>query len=102
MKKGGHGLKAVELFAGIGGIELGLERYEYQTELLCEIDPGAQRVLRKHFPDIPIDTDVRHIKSLPKVDLVTAGFPCQDLSQAGRTAGHGILQAGRRRATRSR
>jgi DNA (cytosine-5)-methyltransferase 1 len=78
---------AVGLFAGIGGIELGLEQSHYQTELLCEIDAGAQRVLKKRFAGIPIETDVRHIKRLPKVDVVAAGFPCQDLSQAGRTAG---------------
>jgi DNA (cytosine-5)-methyltransferase 1 len=59
----------------------------YETELLCEIDPGAQRVLEHRFKDVPIKRDVRAVKSLPSAQLVAAGFPCQDLSQAGRTAG---------------
>lgn len=87
MRLNGRALKAVGLFAGIGGIERGLERSGYQTQLLCEIDSGAQQVLKRRFPNIPIQTDVRDIKSLPQVDLIAAGFPCQDLSQAGRTAG---------------
>ena len=59
----------------------------HSTEILCEIQPSAQRVLKKHFPRIPLASDVRTLPELPKVDLVAAGFPCQDLSQAGRTAG---------------
>jgi DNA (cytosine-5)-methyltransferase 1 len=79
--------KAIGLFAGIGGIELGLHLAGFETELLCEIDKGAQRVLSRQFPGVPIVKDVRDLRVLPKVDLVAAGFPCQDLSQAGRTAG---------------
>lgn len=75
------------LFAGIGGLELGLGQ-EWSTELLCEIDPGASAVLRAHFPDVDHTPDVTRLRSLPSgTELVTAGFPCQDLSQAGRTAG---------------
>jgi DNA (cytosine-5)-methyltransferase 1 len=81
------GLSAVGLFAGIGGIELGLQRAGHHTALLCEIEPAAQRVLRARFPDVPLHPDIRSLRSLPKVDLVAAGFPCQDLSQAGTTAG---------------
>jgi len=80
-------LTTVGLFAGIGGIELGLERAGHRTELLCEVDLPAQRVLTTRFPGAQLATDVRKLKSLPKVDLVAAGFPCQDLSQAGATAG---------------
>lgn len=80
-------LKAIGLFAGIGGIECGLRKCAYETELLCEIDAGAQQVLNEQFRGIPIEKDIRDIRSLPKVDLIAAGFPCQDLSQAGRTAG---------------
>ncbi len=77
----------VGLFAGIGGLELGLGA-GWSTELLCEIDPGASAVLRAHFPDVDHATDIRQLRSLPGgTKLVTAGFPCQDLSQAGRTAG---------------
>lgn len=75
------------LFAGVGGIELGLHQAGHASLLLCEIDPGAQGVLKHHFPHVPIENDVRDLKSLPAVDVLAAGFPCQDLSQAGRTAG---------------
>jgi DNA (cytosine-5)-methyltransferase 1 len=81
------GLSTVGLFAGIGGIELGLERAGHHAELLCEIDPAAQRVLRAQFADRPLVADVRDLRALPKTDLLAAGFPCQDLSQAGATAG---------------
>lgn len=84
---------AVGLFAGIGGIEHGLGESGFETAFLCEIDPGAQKVLSHRFQDVPLTGDVRKIKSLPKVDLVAAGFPCQDLSQAGRTAGIGGTQS---------
>lgn len=78
----------VGLFAGIGGLELGLGQHGWNTDLLCEIEPGAQAVLRAHFPDVPLHPDVTRLRSLPRnTELVAAGFPCQDLSQAGRTAG---------------
>jgi DNA (cytosine-5)-methyltransferase 1 len=76
------------LFAGIGGIEKGLQDCGvYETELLCEIDPAAQRVLKNHFGEVPLEPDIHRLTSLPRTDLIAAGFPCQDLSQAGRTAG---------------
>ena len=75
-------------FAGIGGIELGLGRSGHRTAFLCENEPGAQAVLRHHFPDTPLHGDIRDPYELSEdVDLVTGGFPCQDLSQAGLTAG---------------
>jgi DNA (cytosine-5)-methyltransferase 1 len=80
-------LSVVGLFAGIGGIELGLHQAGHRTNLLCEIDEGACRVLTRHFVDVPLHRDVTKLKSLPRVDLLSAGFPCQDLSQAGQTAG---------------
>lgn len=79
--------RAVGLFAGIGGIELGLDEAGFETTLLCEIEPNAQRVLRAGFPGVQLVDDIREIESLPPVDLLAGGFPCQDLSQAGRTAG---------------
>jgi DNA (cytosine-5)-methyltransferase 1 len=75
------------LFAGIGGIELGFHQAGHATSLLCEIEPHANSVLRSRFPEADLHGDVRKLKSLPKVDLLAAGFPCQDLSQAGKTAG---------------
>ncbi|MEO7190254.1 MAG: DNA (cytosine-5-)-methyltransferase [Vicinamibacterales bacterium] len=87
------GLTVAGLFAGIGGIEVGFRRAGHEAELLCEIDRGASSVLRHQFPDVPLATDVRALKGLPNVDIVAAGFPCQDLSQAGRTAGIGGAQS---------
>lgn len=80
-------LRVAGLFAGIGGIELGLHAAGHRTELLCEVEPGAQAVLERRFPGLPLVADVRDIDTLADVDLVAAGFPCQDLSQAGRTVG---------------
>jgi len=79
--------KVAGLFAGIGGIELGLAAHGHETVSLCEVDPGAQAVLGSRFPAIPLHGDVQTLGALPDVDLVTAGFPCQDLSQAGKTVG---------------
>ena len=81
------GLRVAGLFAGIGGIELGLHRAGHRSVLLNEIEPGAQTVLRARFPGIELTGDVCDLRSLPDVDFVAAGFPCQDLSQAGRTIG---------------
>ncbi|MCV7199967.1 DNA (cytosine-5-)-methyltransferase [Mycobacterium angelicum] len=79
---------AAGLFAGIGGLEVGLSKSGWQTTLLCENNPAAQAVLRRRMPDIELHGDVRKLRSLPRdVGLVAAGFPCQDLSQAGRTRG---------------
>lgn len=88
MTKHGHTLNCVGLFAGIGGLEKGLERAGHATLGLCEIEQSAKTVLEERFPDVPIWDDVTRLSELPPgTDLVTAGFPCQDLSQAGRTAG---------------
>jgi DNA (cytosine-5)-methyltransferase 1 len=79
---------AVGLFAGIGGIELGLARAGHETTLLCENDVSARAVLDARFPDIPKHGDIRTLMKLPRgTDLLAGGFPCQDLSQAGKTAG---------------
>ena len=82
-------LRVAGLFAGVGGIELGFQRQGFATRGLCEIDEAGRSVLRKQF-DLPANRlwrDVTALAGLPKVDLVTAGFPCQDLSQAGRKSG---------------
>lgn len=81
-------LNVVGLFAGIGGIEAGLRKSGHKASLLCEIDPVARAVLSRHFKDASIADDIRDLKSLPKdIDLVAAGFPCQDLSLAGTQKG---------------
>lgn len=61
---------------------------------MCEFDPLARSVLAKHFPDVEIRRDVRRMKSLPACDLLAAGWPCQDLSQAGRMNGISGSQSG--------
>jgi DNA (cytosine-5)-methyltransferase 1 len=88
------GFTAAGLFAGIGGIERGLVRAGGHAELLCESWEPAKSVLAKRFPAVPLVGDVRGLKSLPKVDVVAAGFPCTDLSQAGRTRGIQGSQSG--------
>ena len=79
--------KLASIFAGIGGIELGFEKAGFETVFQCEILPAARAVLKEHFQG-EIRTDIRSLKHLPTVDVITAGFPCQDLSQAGMA--HGI------------
>ena len=82
-------LKVAGLFAGVGGIELGFQRAGFESSLLCEKDEVARHVLAKRFPHVSsrrlkATSDITKLKSLPTgIDLVTAGFPCQDLSQAG-------------------
>lgn len=86
--QGAPKLQTVGLFAGIGGIELGLTGAGHEAQLLCEIMPAARTVLEDRFPGVAIQTDVTTLGSLPRgTQLLAAGFPCQDLSQAGRTAG---------------
>lgn len=81
------GLNVVGLFAGIGGIEAGLGEAGHHSSLLCEINDTARAVLGARFAGVEIQSDITTLESLPTCDLVAAGFPCQDLSQAGRTAG---------------
>lgn len=81
-------LPTVGLFSGIGGIELGLSRAGHESVGVCEIDESASAVLRHRFSDVPHHADVCALDALPEgTKLVAGGFPCQDLSQAGRTAG---------------
>lgn len=79
-------LKVAGLFAGIGGLERGLAEAGHETVFACEIDPQAQAVFRQQFA-CDLVSDVRNVRSLPQVDLLAAGFPCQDLSQAGEKVG---------------
>lgn len=83
-------LKILDLFSGIGGISLGLERTGgFETVAFCEIDKKAQKVLAKHWPDVPIFSDVSKLKGehIGAVDVICGGFPCQDISTAGKGAG---------------
>ena len=88
-------MKVAGLFAGIGGLELGLRHAGHHSVAFSEIWEPAAAVLASRFPDAPNLGDVAQIKSLPKgIELLTAGFPCQDLSQAGKTAGIKGLRSG--------
>src|SRR3990167_1487872 len=79
------------LFAGIGGFDLGFERAGFQTRWRCEIEPFCQKVLINKLPSAEIYQDVRGIgKAVDRVDVLVGGFPCQDLSVAGKRGGlHG-------------
>ncbi len=77
------------LFAGIGGLDLGLERAGWRCAFQIENDPYCQRVLAKHWPDVPRWADIREVNwdDVPRVDLLAGGFPCQPVSVAGRRRG---------------
>lgn len=76
------------LFAGIGGLEHGLHEAGHRTVMSCEIWEPAVQVLRSRFPGVPNATDVSRLERIPEdIEILTAGFPCQDLSQAGLTRG---------------
>ena len=81
-------MNVLDLFSGIGGFSLGLERAGMKTVAFCEIDPFCQKVLKKHWPDVPIFNDVRNLDyEKIEADIIAAGFPCQDISYAGKGAG---------------
>ena len=77
-----------DLFCGIGGFRLGLERAGMQCAWACEIDDFCRRVYLKHWPETePFYDDIRTITNPPTVDLVCGGFPCQPFSVAGKQLG---------------
>jgi len=81
-------LKVLDLFSGIGGFSLGLERTGgFQTVAFCELDEYCNKVLKKHWPGVKNYGDITTARFKESVDLVTAGFPCQDISYAGEGAG---------------
>ena len=82
-------LHVLDLFSGIGGFSLGLERAGMRTVAFCEIDPYCQRVLRRHWPGVPIWPDIRTLRAtdLLAIDLICGGFPCTDISVAGKGLG---------------
>ena len=82
-------MKHLDLFSGIGGFALAARWVGWETVGFCEIDQYCQKVLRKHWPDVPIYEDVRELdgRTMGHVDIITGGFPCQDISYAGKGAG---------------
>ena len=93
-------MNVLDLFSGIGGFSLGLERAGMRTVAFCEIEPYARAVLAKHWPGVPCYTDVRELtaKRLAadgiSVDVICGGFPCTDISSAGDKAGIDGEQSG--------
>ena len=86
-------MKVLDLFSGIGGFSLGLERAGMETIAFCEIEKFPREVLKKHWPNVPIYEDVRNVtkKRLDadgvRPDIICGGFPCQDVSAAGHQKG---------------
>jgi len=86
-------VNVLDIFSGIGGFSLGLERAGMRTVAFCEQEPYCRAVLRRHWPNVPIYQDVRELTAARlsadgiRVDAICGGFPCQDISQAGRGAG---------------
>jgi DNA (cytosine-5)-methyltransferase 1 len=87
-------LRVLDLFSGIGGFSLGLERTGgFETVAFCEIEPFPRRVLAKHWPEVPCYDDIRTLTADRlaadgiAVDVICGGFPCQDLSASGKQSG---------------
>jgi len=88
-------LTGVSLFAGIGGFDLAMQRQGVKVVASVEIDKRCNQVLAQHFPDVKQFTDVTEVKGedlinagfTPSKGIITGGFPCQDLSVAGKRAG---------------
>ena len=86
-------MQVLDLFSGIGGFSLGLEKAGMETVAFCEIEDYPQKVLKKHWPSIPIYKDVTKLSKKVldddgiTVDVICGGFPCQDLSVAGEQKG---------------
>lgn len=86
----GQSVRVLDLFSGAGGFSLGLGRAGgFETVAFCEIEPFARQVLAKNWPEVPCleDVETADFESVGPVDVVTAGFPCQDISFAGKGAG---------------
>ena len=87
-------VRVLDLFSGIGGASLGLHWAGMRTVAFCESDPACVRVLRRHWPDVPVFPDIRTLSAedlrragVPPAELLVGGFPCQDISPVGRGAG---------------
>jgi DNA (cytosine-5)-methyltransferase 1 len=89
----GSVMKVLDLFSGIGGFSLGLERAGMNTVAFCEIDKFCRKVLAHHWPSIPIYEDIKllTVQRLNddgiNIDVICGGFPCQDISTAGKGEG---------------
>ena len=88
-------MRVLDLFSGIGGFSLGLERAGFETVAFCEIEEFPRRVLAKHWPEVPCYDDIRTLTAERlaadgiAVDVICGGFPCQDVSEAN-VSGQGL------------
>ena len=81
-------MKVLDLFSGIGGFSLGLERAGMETVAFCEIDPFCREVLKKHWPAVPVYKDIRELNGGEiEADIICGGFPCQPYSRGGKQLG---------------
>jgi DNA (cytosine-5)-methyltransferase 1 len=87
-------MNVLDLFSGIGGFSLGLERAGMRTVAFCEIEPFCRQILQKRFPNVPCYGDIRDLTAdilaadgITSIDLICGGFPCQDISLVGKGAG---------------
>lgn len=85
-------LNVLDIFSGIGGFSLGLEAAGMQTVAFCEINSFCQKTLKNHWQSVPVFPDItvlhkEDLKSLPQIDIIAGGFPCQDISIAGKKKG---------------
>lgn len=92
-------LNVLDIFSGIGGFSIGLEAVGLQTIAFCEINPFCQKILKKHWPSVPIFSDIttvhkEDLKTLPTIDVIAGGFPCQDISVAGKGGGINAKRSG--------
>jgi len=94
MPEGEEAVRMLSLFTGIGGFDCAAQRVwgEGTTVAFCEIDPFCQQVLKKHWPGVPIFSDIRELgreqlEQLGPIDIITGGFPCQPFSHAGQRRG---------------
>jgi DNA (cytosine-5)-methyltransferase 1 len=93
-EKGAQAVRILDLFSGIGGFSLGLERTGgFRTVAFCEIDPYCRAVLTKHWPGIPIHGDIREFQGI-SAEVICGGFPCTDISSAGGKVGIGGERSG--------
>lgn len=82
--RGVWAVKFASFFAGIGGFDLGFQRAGMTPVFHCEIDPHCQKILRRHWPEVPLHGDINTLRApdIPQADLWAGGWPCQDLSHA--------------------